>query len=56
LITSFAILAIEDIGVQLEEPFDILPLRQYSDGMFDALGQIERNYTPYVLPSLAGKV
>ena len=56
LITSFAILAIEDIGVQLEEPFDILPLRQYSDGMFDALGQIERNYTPYVLPSLTGKV
>jgi len=49
--TSYAILGIEDIGVQLEEPFDILPLRQYSDGMFDAIGQIERNYTPYILPS-----
>jgi ion channel-forming bestrophin family protein len=44
LITSFAVLGIEDIGVQLEEPFDVLPLRQYSDGIFDSINQIERNY------------
>jgi putative membrane protein len=50
--TSWALLSIEDIGVQLEEPFFVLPLRQYSDGMFDAIGQIERNYTPYLPPSV----
>lgn len=49
LLTTFAVLGIEDIGVQLEEPFDILPLRQYSDGMFDAINAIEKNYTPYVI-------
>ena len=31
----------------LLSPFDILPLRQYSDGMFDAIGQVERNYADY---------
>jgi putative membrane protein len=54
--TSWAIQSIEDIGVQIEEPFNVLPLRQYSDGMFDAIGQIERNYRPYTLPSLEGGV
>mmetsp|Transcript_21908 Transcript_21908/g.32364 ORF Transcript_21908/g.32364 Transcript_21908/m.32364 type:complete len:421 (+) Transcript_21908:62-1324(+) len=49
LFSSYAVLGIEDIGVQLEEPFDILPMRQYSDGMFDVIDQMERNYTPYVL-------
>lgn len=51
LLSVYALLGIEDIGVQLEEPFDILPLRQYSDGMFDAINQMEREYTPYELPS-----
>ena len=54
MFTSWAIGSIDDIGVQLEEPFFVLPLRQYSDGMFDAIGQIERNYTPYVPPSVKG--
>jgi predicted membrane chloride channel (bestrophin family) len=49
LLTTYAILGIEDIGVQLEEPFDILPLRQYSDGMFDAINAIQKNYIPYVI-------
>jgi putative membrane protein len=49
IITTYAVLGIEDLGVQLEEPFDILPLRQYSDGMFDSVGQIERNYTSYLI-------
>jgi predicted membrane chloride channel (bestrophin family) len=49
--TSWAIGAIEDIGVQIEEPFFVLPMRQYSDGMFDAIGQIERNYSFYIPPS-----
>ena len=53
LITSYAVLGIEDVGVQLEEPFDVLPLRQYSDGIFDSVNQIQRNYTPYVLPGKA---
>mmetsp|Transcript_12183 Transcript_12183/g.18809 ORF Transcript_12183/g.18809 Transcript_12183/m.18809 type:complete len:438 (-) Transcript_12183:227-1540(-) len=56
LIGAYALLGIEDIGVQLEEPFDVLPLRQYSDGMFDAIGQVERNYIPYVPPSAANKM
>ena len=53
LLTMYAICGVEDIGVQLEEPFNILPMRQYSDGMFDAIGSIERNYTPYTPPSVA---
>jgi predicted membrane chloride channel (bestrophin family) len=48
LFSSYAVLGIEDVGVQLEEPFDILPMRQYSDGMFDVINQMEKNYTPYV--------
>jgi predicted membrane chloride channel (bestrophin family) len=44
LLTAYAVLGIEDISVQLEEPFDILPLRQYSDSMFDGLRAIEQNY------------
>jgi predicted membrane chloride channel (bestrophin family) len=47
LLTAYAVLGIEDIGVQLEEPFDVLPLRQYSDGMFDSINQVERNYKQY---------
>lgn len=34
----------EDISVQLEEPFDILPLRQYSDGIFESVQAIERGF------------
>jgi ion channel-forming bestrophin family protein len=49
LITSFAVLGIEDVGVQLEDPFDVLPLRQYSDCIFDSLNQTEKNYVPYVI-------
>jgi len=49
LITSFAVLGIEDVGVQLEDPFDVLPLRQYSDGIFDSLTQTEKNYVPYII-------
>uniref|UniRef100_A0A7S3YZ03 Uncharacterized protein n=1 Tax=Lotharella globosa TaxID=91324 RepID=A0A7S3YZ03_9EUKA len=53
--TSWAIQSIEDIGVQLEEPFFVLPMRQYSDGIFDAINQIGNNYTVYELPSLAAE-
>ena len=49
LLSTFAVLGIEDVGVQLEEPFDLLPMRQYTDGMFDVIDQMDRNYTPYVL-------
>lgn len=39
---TYALLGIEDIGVQIEEPFDILPLRQYTtavQGSVDILMQ-----------------
>lgn len=45
LLTAYAVLGIEDISVQLEEPFDILPMRQYSDGVFDSIRTIEESYT-----------
>jgi len=48
LLTSYAVLGIEDISVQLEECFDILPLRQFSDSMFDGIRAIEEGYsTPH---------
>eukprot|EP00470_Lotharella_oceanica_P006359 CAMPEP_0170177604 /NCGR_PEP_ID=MMETSP0040_2-20121228/10576_1 /TAXON_ID=641309 /ORGANISM="Lotharella oceanica, Strain CCMP622" /LENGTH=410 /DNA_ID=CAMNT_0010420295 /DNA_START=351 /DNA_END=1583 /DNA_ORIENTATION=+ len=47
IFTSWAILSIEDIGVQLEEPFFVLPMRQYSEGIFDAVNQIGCNYEAY---------
>lgn len=46
LLTSYAVLGIEDISVQLEEPFDILPLRQYSDGAIESIQAIEESYNP----------
>ena len=44
LLTSYAVLGIEDISVQLEEPFDIPPLRQFSNTMFDSVRAIEEGY------------
>ena len=49
LVTSYAVLGIEDLGVQLEEPFNILPLRQYSDGMFNDVSRIQKSYTKYAV-------
>lgn len=42
---SYSLMGIEDIGVQLEEPFNILPLRQYSDGVYDGVDFIESAYS-----------
>lgn len=44
VLISFAVQGIEDIGVQLEEPFNILPIRQYSDGIFSGINSIESSY------------
>jgi len=33
LFVSWAMLGTEDIGVQVEEPFDVLPLWQYCEGI-----------------------
>eukprot|EP00980_Cylindrotheca_fusiformis_P016295 scaffold4841_cov132-Cylindrotheca_fusiformis.AAC.8 len=44
LLVSYAILGIEDIGVQLEEPFNILPLRQYSEGIYSGVDSIRKGY------------
>ena len=42
--TSWAIQSIEDIGVQLEEPFNVLPLRQYSEGIYAGVDSIRQGY------------
>eukprot|EP00804_Cyclotella_cryptica_P018623 CCRYP_011422-RA/>CCRYP_011422-RA protein AED:0.00 eAED:0.00 QI:241/1/1/1/0.5/0.33/3/3869/407 len=42
---SFSIMGIEDIGVQLEEPFNILPLRQYSDNVNDSVDFVKLAYS-----------
>lgn len=41
---SYTLMGIEDISVQLEEPFNILPLRQYSDNVYDSVHFIESVY------------
>ena len=46
VVTYWAIASIKDIGAQLEEPFFVLPLRHYSDGIFDAINQVNRNFKP----------
>eukprot|EP00797_Seminavis_robusta_P026492 Sro482_g151740.1 UPF0187 protein (390) ;mRNA; r:6886-8055 len=46
LLTSYAVLGIEDISVQLEEPFDVLPLRQFSNTMYHSIQAIEAGFTP----------
>lgn len=53
LLTAYAVLGIEDISVQLEEPFAILPLREYSDSMQSNIAAMEKNFNPplHVLPS-----
>jgi putative membrane protein len=44
VVVSYAIMGIADIGVQLEEPFNILPLRQYSEGIYDGINAIQKGY------------
>ena len=44
LFVVYCVMAIDDIGIQLEEPFNILPQRQYSDGIVDAVNQIETTF------------
>lgn len=44
IMVSYAVLGIEDIGVQLEEPFNILPLRQYSEGIYSGVDDIETSF------------
>ena len=41
---SYSIMGIEDIGVQLEEPFNILPLRQLGEGIIGGVDFIESSY------------
>eukprot|EP00527_Entomoneis_sp_CCMP2396_P007571 CAMPEP_0198155792 /NCGR_PEP_ID=MMETSP1443-20131203/69318_1 /TAXON_ID=186043 /ORGANISM="Entomoneis sp., Strain CCMP2396" /LENGTH=305 /DNA_ID=CAMNT_0043822555 /DNA_START=671 /DNA_END=1588 /DNA_ORIENTATION=+ len=55
LLTAYAVLGIEDISVQLEEPFDILPLREYSDSIYSSIAAIERSFTPYTYGSSSTK-
>ena len=44
IMVSYAVLGIEDIGVQLEEPFNILPLRQYSEGIYSGVDDIKTSF------------
>jgi predicted membrane chloride channel (bestrophin family) len=56
VLTTYAVMGIEDISVQLEEPFDILPLRQFSDSMYDGIQMIDQNFVvspPPPLPVMA---
>ena len=32
VILSYVVLSIEDIGAEIEEPFQVLPIRQYTEG------------------------
>jgi hypothetical protein len=32
VLLSYVVLSIEDIGVEIEEPFYVLPMRQYTEG------------------------
>ena len=32
VILSYVVLSIEDVGAEIEEPFHVLPLRQYTEG------------------------
>ncbi|KAL9187129.1 hypothetical protein ACHAXT_010849 [Thalassiosira profunda] len=47
---SYSLMGIEDIGVQLEEPFNILPLRQFSDGVHDGVDFIASAYSGGSVP------
>mmetsp|Transcript_14912 Transcript_14912/g.30907 ORF Transcript_14912/g.30907 Transcript_14912/m.30907 type:complete len:440 (+) Transcript_14912:96-1415(+) len=47
VIISYVVLSIEDIGVEIEEPFQVLPLRQYSEGTADSLDAIVKAYDMY---------
>jgi len=42
---SYSLMGIEDIGVQLEEPFNILPLRQMSDGVYSGVDFVASAYS-----------
>ena len=44
LLTAYAVLGIEDVSVQLEEPFDILPLREYSDSIYMGVDDMAANF------------
>mmetsp|Transcript_15661 Transcript_15661/g.38569 ORF Transcript_15661/g.38569 Transcript_15661/m.38569 type:complete len:101 (-) Transcript_15661:759-1061(-) len=44
MLISYAILGIEDVGLQIEEPFNILPIRQYSDGINAGVDAIVAGY------------
>lgn len=44
LAIAYSVMGIEDIGVQLEEPLNILPLRQYSEGVYDGVETIKTAY------------
>ena len=41
---AYMMMAVDDIGIQLEEPFNILPQQQYTDGIVDAISLIESSF------------
>lgn len=44
VLLSYVVLSIEDVGVEIEEPFHVLPLRQYTEGCADSLDAIVKAY------------
>ena len=41
---SYSLAAVEDVGVTIEEPFHVLPLRQYTEGIIDQVNLIVHSY------------
>ena len=50
VLITYALLGIEDIGVQIEEPFDVLPLRQYSGAIQASVNTILKAPIPIPIP------
>mmetsp|Transcript_28390 Transcript_28390/g.59716 ORF Transcript_28390/g.59716 Transcript_28390/m.59716 type:complete len:445 (-) Transcript_28390:195-1529(-) len=44
VLLSYVVLSIEDVGVEIEEPFHVLPLRQFTEGIADSIEAIEKAY------------
>ena len=56
ILSAYAVLGVEDISIQLEEPFDILPLREYSDSMLSAIDAIERSFNSDAMTTDAKRI
>jgi len=49
VILSYVVLSIEDVGAEIEEPFHVLPLRQYTEGKYTQ--KLSKSRTTMILAS-----